>query len=118
MGRELRARGLVAADGRDQNSVATGAGEIDGADKRDRYQKNLLKNCEGEVQAALQRVRPVFSMGYIAGSVHGSRQKRTDVGCNLCQPGTGTTADKPALVFPCAGDSLQLLLSRIEPSPV
>ncbi len=98
-----------------QGSVATGAGEIDGADKRDRYQKNqggqkskndhdgLLKNCERELQATLQRVRPVFSMGYIAASVHGNRQKRTVVGCNSRQLGTGTRVEKPALVFPSRG---------------
>src|SRR6266567_5008439 len=130
MGRELRARGLVAADGRDQNSVATGAGEIDGADKRDRYQKNqggqkskndhdgLLKNCEREVQAALQRVRPVFSVGYIARTVQTTRQKRTDVHYSSRQPGTGTRVENLLSFSLHGGDFLQLLLSRIEPSPM
>ena len=63
----------------------------------------LLKNCEREVQATLQRVRPVFSMGYIAGSVQGSRQKRTDAHYSSRQLGTGTKVDKPALVFPSRG---------------
>jgi hypothetical protein len=110
-------------------SLPSPAGCIQRADHGYRHQQHncsnqsvnnhdpLLKIRAGELQADGQRQQPLFSKSYAKTNMQNGRQMRTIVRRFARQTGTKTKCSVPRLLGLYRSD-FQLLLNRIEPSPV